>query len=94
MASKSPVIFILGAGSNVGAAVSKLFQEKGYRVALASRRLTEGPAADGTFNVRVDLAKPETVPEAFSTVTKEVGAPAVVVYNGTVESQNADVHHY
>ena len=69
MAAKAPVILILGAGSNVGAAVAKLFSDKGYKVALASRRSTTGSNSDGAFNVHVDLAKPVTVPEAFATVT-------------------------
>jgi NAD(P)-dependent dehydrogenase (short-subunit alcohol dehydrogenase family) len=85
MATKAPVIFILGAGSNVGAAVSKLFSQKGYKVALASRRLTDGPGSDGAYNVQVDLAKPESVTEAFEKVAKEVGAPGVVVYNGMLD---------
>lgn len=82
MAAAAPVIFILGAGSNVGAAVSKLFSQNGYKVALASRRLKDGPGADGAFNVQVDLAQPESVTKAFEKVTSELGAPGVVVYNG------------
>jgi NAD(P)-dependent dehydrogenase (short-subunit alcohol dehydrogenase family) len=82
MASAAPVIFILGAGSNVGAAVSKLFAQNGYKIALASRRLTDGPGSDGSYNVQVDLAHPETVSKAFEKVTSALGPPGVVVYNG------------
>jgi NAD(P)-dependent dehydrogenase (short-subunit alcohol dehydrogenase family) len=82
MASTAPVAFILGAGPNIGAAVGKFFRQKGYQVALASRRLANGKGSDGTFNVQLDLSEPQSVPKAFQEVTSALGAPAVVVYNG------------
>ena len=81
MASKK-VLFVLGAGGNIGAALAKKFLHEGYKVALASRTAEPGLRSDGTFGVRLDLAKPADVGSAFDAVKEQLGAPSVVVYNG------------
>lgn len=80
MASK--VLFILGAGGNVGASVAKKFASEGYKVALASRSVAPGLSPDGYLNVRLDLTKSSDVAPAFAKVKETFGAPSVVVYNG------------
>lgn len=77
----SKVLFILGAGPNIGSHVAKAFASKGYKVASASR--SETPKWEGAdLHVPLDLAKPEDVPAAFETVRKQLGEPGVVIYNG------------
>lgn len=83
----TPVLLVLGAGPNVGAALGRLFGKHGYKVALASRRVTDGPASDGTLHVQVDLSQPETVSQAFEKVTSALGPPHVVIYNGTLPAR-------
>ena len=36
----------------------------------------------GRMELHVDLAQPETVPDLFTKVRRELGTPSVVVYNG------------
>ncbi|ETN43379.1 uncharacterized protein HMPREF1541_02538 [Cyphellophora europaea CBS 101466] len=79
----SPVVLILGAGPNIGAAVGRLFKSNGYKVALASRRVTDGADSDGVLNVQVDLSQPSTVTRAFEKVISALGPPGVVVYNAS-----------
>lgn len=85
----TPVLLVLGAGSNVGAALGRLFSKHGFKVALASRRTTEGPVPDGIFHVQVDLSQPETVSQAFEKVTSALGPPHVVVYNGMLSCRGS-----
>ena len=81
MPSTSPIILILGAGANVGDHVARAFSAKGYKVALASRKLKEESTAD-RVSVQGDLSDPEAVPGIFSKVKELLGIPSVVVYNG------------
>ncbi|RMZ77777.1 hypothetical protein DV737_g4242, partial [Chaetothyriales sp. CBS 132003] len=76
-----PVVLILGAGPNIGKGVAAAFSAKGYRIALAARRLSDGLAPSGELNIKADLSDPEVVPGIFSTVTSKLGPPSVVVYN-------------
>jgi NAD(P)-dependent dehydrogenase (short-subunit alcohol dehydrogenase family) len=78
------VILILGAGSNVGAAVAKKFAENGYKVALAARSLLDGIQPDGYLHIKADLSDPGNVPHIFSETRKSLGIPNIVVYNGLV----------
>lgn len=78
----SPILFILGAGSNVGASVARAFAAKGYRVALASRKTPDTEIVEGQFHVVSDLSDPSNVADTFAKVRKALGTPNVVVYNG------------
>ncbi len=78
----TPVLLVIGAGPNVGAAIAKKFASKGYKVALAARSFSEGIQPDGYFHVKADLSNPENVPRIFREVRKTHGTPNIVVYNG------------
>jgi hypothetical protein len=66
MPHTSPVILILGAGSNVGQHVARAFASKGYKVALAARRLKEADNTADQINIPGDLSDPNAVVSAFS----------------------------
>lgn len=82
MATSSPVLLILGAGSNVGASVAKAFAEKGYKIALASRTIKNEDNDPNNLNIVCDLSDPFSVPDVFNKVKETLGIPSVVVYNG------------
>jgi hypothetical protein len=82
MNPKAPVVLILGAGSNIGKAVARIFSSKGYKVALAARSLQEAESTDNQLHISSDLAKTEDVVTAFSMARKVLGIPSVVIYNG------------
>lgn len=85
----APIILVLGAGGNIGAAVSRRFQSAGYRVALVSRSATESAPSGGSPNVvtlKADLTDPSTIAPLFSRVSSAFGGsspavPSVVVFN-------------
>jgi hypothetical protein len=80
--SYQKVALILGSGPNVGRHVSRAFAAKGYKVALASRSLKKPDDAAGLTHFRVELSNPVSIPELFTKVEHDLGAPSVVVYNG------------
>lgn len=82
MATKSPVVLILGAGSNIGQAIARTFSSKGYKVALAARSLKEADSTDRQLNIPSDFSKTDDVVNAFTKVKKVFGIPSVVIYNG------------
>jgi NAD(P)-dependent dehydrogenase (short-subunit alcohol dehydrogenase family) len=82
MPNTSPVILILGAGSNIGHHVARAFAAKGYKVALAARRLKEADNNADQINIPSDLSDPSSVVNAFSKVNSLLGVPSVVIYNG------------
>jgi NAD(P)-dependent dehydrogenase (short-subunit alcohol dehydrogenase family) len=82
MASKSPVILILGSGPNVGHHVAGAFVAKGYKVALASRSVKEEDSNTDQVYISTDLSDPHSVKDIFSKVEASLGLPSVVVYNG------------
>jgi NAD(P)-dependent dehydrogenase (short-subunit alcohol dehydrogenase family) len=86
MAAKSPVVLILGAGSNIGQAVARTFASKGYKVALAARSLKEADSTDNQLNIPSDFSKTDDVVNAFTKVKKVFGIPSVVIYNGKPSS--------
>ncbi|KAL8833719.1 MAG: hypothetical protein Q9170_004118 [Blastenia crenularia] len=84
----SPIILILGSGPNVGQNVAKAFAAKGYKVALASRKLKEGDGGSEQVHIATDLADPEAVKGLFEKVRGELGVPSVVVYNAAAATRN------
>lgn len=82
MAAVSPVVLILGAGSNVGQAVAKAFSAKGYKVALVARKVNEADSTDKTAYIRADFSDPGSVAGVFSKTKSLLGIPSVVIYNG------------
>jgi NAD(P)-dependent dehydrogenase (short-subunit alcohol dehydrogenase family) len=86
MATKSPVVLILGAGANVGQAVARTFASKGYKVAIAARSLKEVDSTDNQLNIPSDFSNTDSIVNAFAKVKKVFGIPSVVVYNGKPSS--------
>ena len=82
MPNTSPVILILGSGPNIGQSVARAFAAKGYRVALASRKLKEEDSTKNQVNISSDLSDPNAVVGVFSKAKALLGSPSVVVYNG------------
>lgn len=82
MPTISPVLLILGSGSNIGQHVARAFAAKGYKVALASRSLKEEGSTVDQVNISSDLSNPESVIGVFSKVKASLGLPSVVIYNG------------
>ena len=80
------VAFIIGAGPNVGQSVGRTLAQNGYQVAAGSR--SAKPNEDGFLPVALDVAKPESIERAFQTVTKELGPPNVVIFNGKFHSSS------
>ncbi|MCJ1339264.1 hypothetical protein MMC09_004553 [Bachmanniomyces sp. S44760] len=80
MPSTSPVILILGSGPNIGRHVAQAFSAKGYKVALASRRLKEESTTD-QVSISSDLSDPDAVIGVFAKVKASLGLPSVVIYN-------------
>jgi NAD(P)-dependent dehydrogenase (short-subunit alcohol dehydrogenase family) len=78
----SPVVLILGAGSNVGQHVARAFAAKNYKVALVARKLKEEESTPNELHIPGDLSNPNTVVDAFAKVRAVFGHPSVVVYNG------------
>jgi NAD(P)-dependent dehydrogenase (short-subunit alcohol dehydrogenase family) len=82
MVNTSPVLLILGSGPNIGHHVARAFAAKGYKVALASRKLKEEDSTTDQINISSDLSDPESVVKTFSRVKELLGHPSVVIYNG------------
>jgi NAD(P)-dependent dehydrogenase (short-subunit alcohol dehydrogenase family) len=82
MSSTSPVLLILGSGPRIGSHVARAFAAKGYKVALASRKVKEADNTADQINIPSDLSDPNSVVNAFSKVKELIGTPSVVVYNG------------
>lgn len=84
--TSASVLLLLGASSNVGRAVAKLFLQSGYQVALPARRLESGRNQDGAFIFKADLATPDFVSDLFVRVEEEIGCPLIAVYNGGISA--------
>jgi NAD(P)-dependent dehydrogenase (short-subunit alcohol dehydrogenase family) len=82
MSTASPVLLVLGAGSNVGQHVARAFAAKGYKIALVSRRQKEEDNTADQVHISSDLSDPDSVIGVFSKVKALLGFPSVVIYNG------------
>lgn len=82
MPNTSPVVLILGAGSNIGQHTAQAFATKGYKVALAARKLKEADDNADQINIPSDFSDPNSIEKVFSKVKSAFGAPSVVIYNG------------
>lgn len=90
MASQKGIALILGAGANVGQALSKTFSQAGYKVALVSRSAKES-ASDKQISIAADLTKPESIPSIFASVRQKLGAdPNIVIYNAATLTPPSD----
>jgi NAD(P)-dependent dehydrogenase (short-subunit alcohol dehydrogenase family) len=82
MSKASPIVLILGAGSNVGQHVAQAFRDKGYRVALAARSVKESDNTDEQVYLPSDFSDPNSIVKAFTKLKSSLGVPSVVIYNG------------
>jgi NAD(P)-dependent dehydrogenase (short-subunit alcohol dehydrogenase family) len=78
----SPIVLILGAGSNIGQATAKAFASQGYKVALASRSMKDAESTSDELHIPTDLSNSNAVIDAFAKVKSVYGPPSVIVYNG------------
>ncbi len=77
---------IVGAGRGLSASLARLFAAEGMQVALASRNTDKlaGLTADtGAKAYACDAADPASVDALFESVTADIGAPNIVVYNAS-----------
>ncbi|KAK1751480.1 hypothetical protein QBC47DRAFT_391893 [Echria macrotheca] len=88
MSKASPIVLILGAGSNVGRHAAKAFRDKGYRVALAARSVKESDNTAEQVYLPIDLSDPASVPSAFSKLRSSLGVPSVIIYNASAGKAN------
>ncbi|QIX00965.1 hypothetical protein AMS68_006482 [Peltaster fructicola] len=77
-----PIAFIIGAGKNIGASTAKVLQSQGYRVAQAARSVDTTVRDDTNIFLKVDLASPKAITDAFTELRQVWGEPGVVIYNG------------
>jgi NAD(P)-dependent dehydrogenase (short-subunit alcohol dehydrogenase family) len=89
----TPVLLLIAAGPNIGAAVAKKFADNGYKIALAARSLSSGIQANGYLHITADLSNPESVSQIFGSVRENYGIPSIVVYNGLYPLLSSLVFH-
>ncbi|KAK7055097.1 hypothetical protein R3P38DRAFT_2845079 [Favolaschia claudopus] len=81
----SPIAFIIGAGKNVGLHTAAALKQKGYQVAVGSRKpVVDEAKKSGYHPIAVSAESPDSIKAAFAQVTKELGPPSVVVFNAAV----------
>ncbi|NOU33608.1 MAG: SDR family NAD(P)-dependent oxidoreductase [Polyangiaceae bacterium] len=82
-----PVCVVIGIGPKNGASFARTFHRAGYRVAMLSRsteRSRELARELGKEDARAyacDASEPEDLTRTLADVARELGAPAVLVYN-------------
>lgn len=84
--AKQETALIVGAGRGLSASLARLFAAEGMRVALAARNAEKlsGLAAEmGAKAYACDAADPASVDALFASVTADIGAPEIVVYNAS-----------
>lgn len=84
----APVAVVTGAGSGIGAAVSRVLLDAGFRVALAGRRSTPlAQTADGhprSLTVIADVSKPADVEELFGQTVDRWGRVDLLFNNAGI----------
>lgn len=77
------VVLILGAGANIGRLSAMAFKAAGFKIAIASRSLTDGVNDDGWLTLCLDLGISHDIQSVFDKVKLHFDqAPNVVIYNG------------
>ena len=74
-------VFLTGASSGIGLAIAKLLVEQGHEVWGTSRNLERIPKMPRWHGVRLDLADPLSIEEAFNAAVTEAGYFDVVINN-------------
>lgn len=84
--AKQETALIVGAGRGLSASLARLFAAEGMRVALAARnagKLSGLAAETGAKAYACDAADPASVDALFASVSADIGAPDIVVYNAS-----------
>ncbi len=84
-----PIVFVIGAGDYIGAAIAKRFASGGYTVCLGRRNgdklaplVTEIEEAGGTAHAYgMDARDEDSVAEVFRSIEADVGPIDVVIFN-------------
>ncbi|MCJ1377552.1 hypothetical protein MMC17_000647 [Xylographa soralifera] len=77
----APVVFILGAGPNVGTSIASKFAAEGWKVAAASRSPKDEIKKIAHHVMAADFSDPEKISTLFAEVEAKLGTPNVVIYN-------------
>ncbi|HWH78586.1 MAG TPA: SDR family NAD(P)-dependent oxidoreductase [Candidatus Binatus sp.] len=80
------IALIVGAGPGLSASLARLFRKEGMKVALAAREV--GKLGDLVREIdghsyACDASDPQSVENLFASVSKDIGAPNLVVYNAS-----------
>ena len=78
------IALVVGTGSGLSASLARLFAKNGMKVALASRtpqKLEALAKETGARAYACDASSRSEVPALFKSVTEDLGAPDLVVYN-------------
>jgi 3-oxoacyl-[acyl-carrier protein] reductase len=86
------IAFITGASRGIGRACAKSLSQAGARVVLAARSVSNlnelareiRDAGRQAFVVEIDLSSEQSIREAFTRTTKEIGAPEILVNNAGI----------
>ena len=85
MKKRKPVAVVAGAGPGNGAALARRFADGGYTVALLARNVAKiadlADDIDGAVAYACDVSDPASVAAAFDTITAELGAVDVLLFN-------------
>jgi NAD(P)-dependent dehydrogenase (short-subunit alcohol dehydrogenase family) len=83
--SEGPVCVVVGVGPGIGASYARVFAQEGYRVALLARTdefsAQLGATLPGSKAYRCDVTSAAEIARAFSEVRRDLGDPAVLLYN-------------
>lgn len=78
-----PVVLILGAGPGLGQYTAKVFTEKAWRVASASRSRKDQLIHDEKLDLHVEFTDANSTENVFHKVENFFGEyPTAVIYNG------------
>jgi 3-oxoacyl-[acyl-carrier protein] reductase len=71
------VVFFTGGSKGMGRIAAKMLADEGCAVAIVAR--SQGPVAEAVNKIVADISQPDQVTAAVDQVTRELGAPSIVV---------------
>ena len=90
--AQQEIALIVGTGTGLSAALARLFNKEGMKVALAARNSEKLKGLieeiDGRA-YRCDAVLPKDVNDLFASVSRDIGEPNVVVYNASYRVRGA-----
>lgn len=85
MATKLPVCAVFGFGPGLGGAVARKWSREGFQVAILSRSLdkvqTAAASLTNTTGYECNVAEPQSIETAISSIERELGPIDTVIYN-------------